>query len=82
MTAIAKPGQTVFGLIFGALVWFIVPFSFGTSCGLAYLSLGVLNGTDLLTPVQVDAGRDLFNFFFEPAKRFTVMTTVFYTANE
>ncbi|VEL39213.1 unnamed protein product [Protopolystoma xenopodis] len=51
-----KPYQGVLGYLIGGLIWFIIPLSFGTSNGLAYLGLGVLNGTDLLTPSDIGKG--------------------------
>ncbi|VEL23082.1 unnamed protein product [Protopolystoma xenopodis] len=52
----AKPLEGVFGILAGAMIWFIIPYAFGTICGLGYLGLGVLNGTDLLTSNDVNDG--------------------------
>lgn len=51
-----KPKQGVLGFLAGGLVWFSVPFVFGTTMGLAYVALGELRGSPLLDDDQVTQG--------------------------
>ncbi|KAL3315476.1 hypothetical protein Ciccas_005893 [Cichlidogyrus casuarinus] len=52
----AKPSEGVIGFILGGIVWFAIPFTFGTVCSLFYLSIGTALGNDFLTQTQVDSG--------------------------
>jgi hypothetical protein len=56
----AKPRQGVIGFLAGGLTWFSVPFVFATTMGLAYLALGEINGSPLLTAGDVDRGMTLY----------------------
>lgn len=62
-----KPQQGVFGFLAGGLTWFSVPFVFGTTMGLAYLALGELKGSPLLTDDEITQGF-LIIYLKEPSK--------------
>ncbi|VEL36590.1 unnamed protein product [Protopolystoma xenopodis] len=55
-SASTKADRAIYGFQLGAMIWFGVPFCFGTACGLAYLALGLANGGDLLSQADVSAG--------------------------
>ncbi|KAJ8306847.1 hypothetical protein KUTeg_014931 [Tegillarca granosa] len=62
----AKPAQGVLGFLIASCLWFAIPTSLSLASTMTYLSMSYQNGTNLLSPEDIDSG------FIMPL----VMTTV------